>query len=73
MQIPCNTLGAHHVKHVVCHAVQRDGSAIKSNRAEVAFISALFDWLKPLTDEGGGSGGRCGGRGEETRVPGENP
>ena len=29
----------------------------------MAFISDLFYWLKPLSDEGG----------KETRVPGENP
>ena len=43
--------------------IRRDSSAIKFNRAYIAFISALFYWLKPLTDEGG----------EETGVPGENP
>ena len=35
----------------VCH------SAIKSDRVEIASISALFYWLKPLTDEGGWGGG----------------
>ena len=35
-----------------CHLVRRDSSAIKSDRVETAFISALIYWLKPLTDEG---------------------
>ena len=35
----------------VCHKVQR-GSSVKFDRAEMAFILALFHWLKPLTDEG---------------------
>ena len=43
--------------------VARDSSAIKFDRIEIAFISALFYWTRPLTDEGG----------EETAVPGENP
>ena len=50
---------------VVCHVVRRDSSARKFDRAEIAFISALFYWLKPLTDEelgGGGGGGGEGGR-----------
>ena len=58
----CNTLSAYHVHHAVYHLVRRDSSAIKFDRVEIAFILALFYWLKPLTDEGG----------EETRVPGEN-
>ena len=40
MQITCNTSGAHHVQHVVCHTVRRDSSAIKSDRAEIE--SPLF-------------------------------
>ena len=40
-----------------------EGTAIKSDRAEIAFILALFDWLNHWTDEWG----------EETGVPGENP
>ena len=47
----------------VCHLVRRDSSAVTFDRVEIAFILALFYWLKPLTDEGG----------EETGVPGENP
>ena len=35
---------------------------MKSDRVEIAFISALLYWLKPLTDEGR----------EETGVPREN-
>ena len=49
-------------QHVICHVVRRDSSTIRSDRVEIAFILALFYWLKPLTDEGG----------EETGVPGEN-
>ena len=30
---------------VTCHVVRRVGSAIKFDRLEIAFISALFDWL----------------------------
>ena len=58
---------ANHVQHIeqhaVCHLVRRDSCAIKFDRVEIVFISAVFDGLKPLTDEGG----------EETGVPGENP
>ena len=31
--------------HVTCHLVQRDSSAIKCDRIEIAFISASFYWL----------------------------
>ena len=51
------------MKHVVCHLVGRDSSAIMFDRVEIAFILALFYGLEPLTDEGG----------EETGAPGENP
>ena len=61
VQITCNTSGAFHAQHTVCHVVRIDSSAIKFDRAEIAFILASFHWLKPLTDE----------RGEETEVPGE--
>ena len=54
---------AYQVQPAVCHLVRRDSSAVKFDRVEIAFILALFYWLKPLTDEGG----------EETGVPGENP
>ena len=48
------------MQRVLCHLVQRDSSAVKFDRVEIAFILALFYWLEPLTNEGG----------EET---GENP
>ena len=41
----------------------RDSSAVKFDRVEIAFILSMFDWLKPLTNEGG----------EETELQGENP
>ena len=63
VQITCNTSSAYHVQPAVCHLVRRDSSATKSDRVEIAFILALFCWLKPWTDE----------EGEETRVLGENP
>ena len=47
----------------LCHLLRRDSSAFKYDRVEIAFILALFYWLKPLTDEGG----------EETGVPRDNP
>ena len=53
VQITCNTSGAHHVQDV-CLVVRRDISAVKFDRVEIAFILALFYWLKPLTDEWGG-------------------
>ena len=62
VQITCNTSSAYHVQHVVHHVVQRDSSVIQFDRVGIAFISALFYWLKPVTDE----------REEETGVPGEN-
>ena len=31
--------------HVTCHLVQRDSSAIKFDRVEIAFVWALFYWL----------------------------
>ena len=52
VQITCNTSSAHHLQHVVCHVVQRDSSAIKFDRIEIAFILALIYWLKRLTVEG---------------------
>ena len=51
-QVTCNTSSVYHVQHAVCHVVQRDSSAIKFDRAEIAIFSALSYWLKPLTDEG---------------------
>ena len=57
------TLSAQHMHHVACHVVRRDISAIKFDKVEIAFISALFYCLMPFTDKGG----------EETGVPGDNP
>ena len=51
------------MQHVMFHIVGRDSSAIQLDRGKIAFILALFNWLKPLTDE----------RREETGVPEENP
>ena len=51
-QVRCNILSAYHVQ-----------PAIMFDRADITFILALFELLKPLIDEGG----------EETGVPGENP
>ena len=62
VQIMCNILSACHVKPAVCHLGQRNSSANKFDRVEIAFIIPLFYWLKLLTDEGG----------EGTGVPGEN-
>ena len=45
VQITCNTSGAYHVQHVVCHVVQRDSSGIQFDRAETAFTLALLYWL----------------------------
>ena len=61
--ITCNTLGAHHMQHVMSHMVRKDRSTINFDRVEIAFILTLFYWLTPLTNEGG----------EETGIPGENP
>ena len=33
------------MQHVVYHVVQRDSSAIKFDRVDIAFILALFYWL----------------------------
>ena len=46
-----NTSSAYHVQHVVHHIARRDRSAFKVDRVEIAFILALFYWLKSLTDE----------------------
>ena len=51
VKITCNTSSGCHVQRVVRHLVRRDSSAIKFDRVEIAFISALLYWLKPLTDE----------------------
>ena len=47
------------MQHFVHHVLRRNSSAIKSDRVEISIVSALFHWLKPLTDE----------RGKETGVP----
>ena len=51
VQIMCNTLGTHHVQHVVCHVLWRERAAIKFDRVQIPFNLALYYWLKPLTDE----------------------
>ena len=51
VQITCSTQSACHVQHAVCHLVGRDSSAIKFDRVGIAFILALFYWLKALTDD----------------------
>ena len=60
VQIMWNTLGANHVQHVVCHVVRRDSSGIQFDRVKIAFILALFYWLKWSTDEGGKEAGVSG-------------
>ena len=63
--IVCKSRATHPVSITCnkCHLVRRDSSAVEFDRVEIAFILALFYWLKRLTDVGG----------EETGVPGENP
>ena len=46
VQIPCNTLGAHHTQHVERHVVQKHSSTFKFDRVEIAFILGLFYCLK---------------------------
>ena len=41
-QLCANTSIACHMQHVMCHMVQRDSSATKSGRVEIAFILALL-------------------------------
>ena len=41
VQITCKTSGAHHVQQVVCRVVRSDGTAIKLDRVEIAFILAF--------------------------------
>ena len=48
MQITCNTSSAYHVQNVY-HVVRRDNSTIKFDRVEIAFILALFCWLRLRT------------------------
>ena len=47
----------------MCHVSLRESSAVKFDRAEIAFTLALFHRQKPLADEGG----------EETEVLEKNP
>ena len=51
VQITCDTSSTYHVQPAVCHFVRRDSSGIKFDRVELAFILALFYFLKPLTDD----------------------
>ena len=64
VQITCNSkhIRQLYVQHVLCQVVQRDSSAVKVDRVEIAFDLTLFHWLKQLTNEGG----------KETRVSGED-
>ena len=63
MQITRGTYVALATCCVTCHVVRRDGSAIKFDRVEIAFVFSFILLAEPLTDEGG----------EETGEPGENP
>ena len=40
------------VQYAVCYVVRRDSSAVQFDRAEIAFVLAVFRWLEPFTDEG---------------------
>ena len=40
------------MQHAVCHVVGRNSTALKFDRAGIAFISDVCHWLKPLTDQG---------------------
>ena len=46
VQITCNTSGAYHVHHDLCHAVRTDSLPIKIYRVEIAVILSSFYWLK---------------------------
>ena len=48
VQIMCNMSNAYHVQPAVCHLVRTNSSAIKFDRVVIAFIWALFYWLKPI-------------------------
>ena len=60
---------ANHVQHTkhspraTCCVHCGTKGQFSDDRVEIAFILALFHWLKPLTDKGG----------KQTEVPGENP
>ena len=69
-QITGNASVTYQGQHVVWHVVPMDSSAVKPDRADIACMSALFHWLKPITDEeGGGWGGGGGWRGDMGRKP----
>ena len=53
LRITYSRSSAYHVQYVMCHLMRRDSSAIKFDRVEIAFILALFYWLKPLPDKEG--------------------
>ena len=40
--------------------VQKDSSAVGFDSVEIAFLLALFHWLKPLTNKGGKESGVTG-------------
>ena len=42
----CNILDAYHMQDAECHVVGRDSSAVKFDRVKIAFVLALFHWLK---------------------------
>ena len=46
--VTCNTSDSRHVQHVPCHAVRRNRSAVKSDRVEMTFMSALFPWAQTI-------------------------
>ena len=48
VKVRCNISSAYHMQHAVCHVVRRDSAAVKSDRIETAFFSALLYCLKPL-------------------------
>ena len=50
VQITCNTSDTYHLQQALCHAVWKDSSTNKLDRAEIALILALFHRLKPLAD-----------------------
>ena len=62
--IMCKSHATHRVLitcNMPCGTWYKQTAQLYSDRIEIAFILALFYWLKSLTDEGG----------EETGVPGE--
>ena len=63
VQITCDTSSAYHVQHVACYLVRRDSSVVKVDKFKMAFILALFYWVKTVTD----------GEREKTGVGAEKP